>query len=565
MSTQSLSIEGKNFQYEIVTYKAKSEELLKKNLVAKFGKSAIEILFGSRSKVDVDSLVNDARKDKQLAKNLNGEVEKLVRTTIENKLRKLYGKKETPPSDSPESPSPGSPPPASPSSPAPVAEEEEDDDDTEKNPPIVYAMHNDTKYAYITIAMQENLWELFNSNGARFKRMISNWWSMLKDPKKREKLGNWLMGTPSTASLGGDAAVNWIGNKLQANIDAKNQRKQWKQINKNKNAAERFDKREEKRRAKELDRVANGGQYRSFETATNYEEYKSRKHDEILNRGLERGMVSSKSSAHNRWNPRDFVGTEKQFNKQLITDFGEDIATGRKECDKVPGLTLKRLGITGDSRQATNAMKAFINSTDPKNHPADRYFAVAPYKDDSGRFKYLIGADEKTMKWLDKHPPEVGGGRFEESMNRNFQIKNTITYSQLKRMITESLEKDKSKVQGLEHYTENEIKKIVLDQILRRMDDAYVDKSEFNFEKIAIFGSRNRGTARSNSDLDVVIEYSGTMREDDVFNILHDEDEEYGYMDIDGIFIDVNPIREEETGTLEEYLKKAREYDRQFM
>ena len=70
-----------------------------------------------------------------------------------------------------------------------------------------------------------------------------------------------------------------------------------------------------------------------------------------------------------------------------------------------------------------------------------------------------------------------------------------------------------------------------------------------------VHGSRIYGKPRRNSDVDVVLYYDGTVREDSLFNILHDDE----YEDIftyDGITIDINPIRDQETGSLESYKKK---------
>ena len=36
-------------------------------------------------------------------------------------------------------------------------------------------------------------------------------------------------------------------------------------------------------------------------------------------------------------------------------------------------------------------------------------------------------------------------------------------------------------------------------------------------------GSRCRGIEKTGSDLDVVVDYKGTIREDDFFNILHED------------------------------------------
>lgn len=52
--------------------------------------------------------------------------------------------------------------------------------------------------------------------------------------------------------------------------------------------------------------------------------------------------------------------------------------------------------------------------------------------------------------------------------------------------------------------------------------------------------------------LDVVVDYKGTIREDDFFNILHEE----GFA-IAGIAVDINPIAEDEMGSLAEYLESV--------
>lgn len=118
-----------------------------------------------------------------------------------------------------------------------------------------------------------------------------------------------------------------------------------------------------------------------------------------------------------------------------------------------------------------------------------------------------------------------------------------------------------SDIQGLENYSEHELKKHIIDQIYDRLDSAGVSDNDVSIKAIALCGSRNRNTAKDDSDLDVVMEYSGSMREDDVFNILHDEEFENGKMMIDNIEIDVNPIRPQQSGNIRSFLKKSKEYD----
>ena len=68
-------------------------------------------------------------------------------------------------------------------------------------------------------------------------------------------------------------------------------------------------------------------------------------------------------------------------------------------------------------------------------------------------------------------------------------------------------------------------------------------------------GSRSRGLEQSGSDLDIVVEYKGNEREDNFFEILHEDN-----LTIGGVPVDINPIKEEKSGTLQTYLPKAEQY-----
>lgn len=85
----------------------------------------------------------------------------------------------------------------------------------------------------------------------------------------------------------------------------------------------------------------------------------------------------------------------------------------------------------------------------------------------------------------------------------------------------------------------NEIKQIVKSYVLDKIDIDIID--------IELYGSRIKETAREDSDLDILLEYKGNIREDDLFNILNDDP-----LYIDDIKVDINPI----TGrTIKEYMK----------
>ena len=74
-------------------------------------------------------------------------------------------------------------------------------------------------------------------------------------------------------------------------------------------------------------------------------------------------------------------------------------------------------------------------------------------------------------------------------------------------------------------------------------------------ENVILSGSRCRGIEKAGSDLDVVVDYKGSIREDDFFNVLQED----GFT-IAGIAVDINPITEDKTGPLAEYLESAEQY-----
>lgn len=55
---------------------------------------------------------------------------------------------------------------------------------------------------------------------------------------------------------------------------------------------------------------------------------------------------------------------------------------------------------------------------------------------------------------------------------------------------------------------------------------------------VEIYGSRTRGEAKADSDLDVKVNYKGAEKDYALFNILNDDD---SALYIDGIRVDINP------------------------
>ena len=114
-------------------------------------------------------------------------------------------------------------------------------------------------------------------------------------------------------------------------------------------------------------------------------------------------------------------------------------------------------------------------------------------------------------------------------------------------------------IQGLPDYSIDEVKSIIEDYIKEIIDRYNLDAEIIDIE---LHGSRLRGTARKDSDLDVVVEYVGNEREDDMFNILNDDEDR---LYIEHIKVDINPIREEETGNMKDYMIKSKKYDKEIL
>lgn len=114
---------------------------------------------------------------------------------------------------------------------------------------------------------------------------------------------------------------------------------------------------------------------------------------------------------------------------------------------------------------------------------------------------------------------------------------------------------DRKEIAGLPGYTEQEVIDIVRNYISEIFQ--YEDPSVFKFVDAKVIGSRVNGDFADDSDLDILVEYSGSIREDDAFSALNSLD---GSLDIDGIRVDINPIKAEKSGTIDEWLESHKDY-----
>lgn len=106
---------------------------------------------------------------------------------------------------------------------------------------------------------------------------------------------------------------------------------------------------------------------------------------------------------------------------------------------------------------------------------------------------------------------------------------------------------DKS-MPSIDSMTQYDICEWVKDKI---EDYTFMYDIEIDFEDIAVYGSRSRNLVSEDSDLDIVVQYSGDFKEDYVHSILAEMN-----LEVDGIEIDINPIQTD----ISQYLYNAEKY-----
>ena len=119
-------------------------------------------------------------------------------------------------------------------------------------------------------------------------------------------------------------------------------------------------------------------------------------------------------------------------------------------------------------------------------------------------------------------------------------------------VITDFKRKTDEMFHRIDGMSASEIEEIVSDYVQSKIDE---NNLEAEIVGVVVSGSRCRGIEKVGSDLDVVLEYKGSIREDTLFDILHEDE-----MEIGGVKVDINPITEGKTGTLESYLLAVEEY-----
>ena len=135
---------------------------------------------------------------------------------------------------------------------------------------------------------------------------------------------------------------------------------------------------------------------------------------------------------------------------------------------------------------------------------------------------------------------------------KDFFVERFERTEQQKKMIAGFREKTETYYRPVEGMNATEVEDAVRDYLMDtiRRQDLLIQIGE-----VMVYGSRCRGTEKTTSDIDIVVEYKGDIREDDLFNLLHEDEFLLGNHKVD-----INPIQADKSGNIAEFLQQATIY-----
>ena len=140
-------------------------------------------------------------------------------------------------------------------------------------------------------------------------------------------------------------------------------------------------------------------------------------------------------------------------------------------------------------------------------------------------------------------------------------LNNIISYVKQKLNPTEFINNNIKENFG---YSAEELENNFKSDIKNILEENGVDYDEFEIEDVKLYGSYTTGKNKDTSDLDVIVQYKGSMREDSAFDLLNSE--KLTIVDVNGIEreVDINPINSALSGTIEDHIEYMNELDPRF-
>ena len=191
---------------------------------------------------------------------------------------------------------------------------------------------------------------------------------------------------------------------------------------------------------------------------------------------------------------------------------------------------------------------------------------LAPTSDNRLVISSSLGGGVSPISHADDAAPAISlQSRNDDELSANKDTQSVSTMQTDKKEISEKSAESNVEVTNeevmhsispIEGYTYSE----VIDMVQNDVENILSEEGADNVEAVEFWahGSRMRGNAKEDSDLDVVMFYKGNEKEDSLFNLINEHE-----LAIDGIKVDVNPIRISNEQDIARYKEKSARYDQE--
>lgn len=237
--------------------------------------------------------------------------------------------------------------------------------------------------------------------------------------------------------------------------------------------------------------------------------------------------------------------------KEFLNEFGEDFG-GKREfvVFDIHEPEVTQAQIENAERMETLPVQLNVDmSLDNEAQPTKHFY----FNDEQEAKRFAKTFQKEMQEFSDTTGIEVA---FESSIGERDDVKRDLqkraeNYEESP-VVKAFREKTDELFHELAGNNAESIEQMVKSHVQGVLDDYGIDAVVVD---AVLAGSRSRGIENEDSDVDVVVEYYGDIAEDSLFDMINED-----YLEVAGYKVDINPITEDKTGTLETYLPEAESY-----
>ena len=248
------------------------------------------------------------------------------------------------------------------------------------------------------------------------------------------------------------------------------------------------------------------------------------------------------------------IFNDRQQNKylkehlQVFSDLGDIIENSR----------LVNQTEENKNRKKYNTWNYYYNGLNINNELYDLEFDVVSRADGENHYRLqrLKKANAQSVLPLNKGESDSGASASYINNTTNLP-KNQVVLP-----INSSMQQNQNNTQEIQgmNVSKSQVEDAVYDKFEEMMDEYGFDVDDI--QGVYLHGSRLRGTANQNSDLDAVVFYIGNENEDYIFNTINDDNNQ---LVIDGVKIDINPVSIDSLSEMDDYITRSEQYDKEVL